>query len=104
MRGCVCWRPWVAPPWPGVTSGSSTCPRELTPTCGPGLSYMLETLPLAETFQLVMMGDGNCAETVWTFMGLSIPEQTLALFVVQAGIALFQLLRSRPETTPTETA
>lgn len=70
-------------------------PQELTPACGPSLSYLLETLPLSETFQVVMMGDGNCAETVWTFMGFSIPEQTLALFAVLAGIALFQLLRGR---------
>lgn len=70
-------------------------PEELTPACGPSLSYMLETLPLAETFQVVMMGDGNCAETVWTFMGFSIPEQTLALFAVLAAIALLQLLRGR---------
>lgn len=71
-------------------------PPELTPACGPSLSYMLETLPLAETLQLVMMGDGNCAETVWTLLGLSIPEQTLALFAVLAAIALLQLLRGRP--------
>ena len=71
-------------------------PPELTPACGPSLSYMLETLPLAETLQLVMMGDGNCAETVWTLLGLSIPEQTLALFAVLAAIALWQLLRGRP--------
>lgn len=71
-------------------------PPELTPACGPSLSYMLETLPLSETLQLVMMGDGNCAETVWTLLGLSIPEQTLALFAVLAAIALLQLLRGRP--------
>ncbi|MEM8943259.1 MAG: disulfide bond formation protein B [Pseudomonadota bacterium] len=40
-----------------------------------------------------MMGDGNCAETVWTFLGLSIPQQTLALFVVLATIAGYQLIR-----------
>jgi len=41
----------------------------------------------------VMMGDGNCAEVVWSFMGLSIPEQTLIVFVVMAGVSVFQLLR-----------
>ncbi|WOJ97882.1 disulfide bond formation protein B [Congregibacter brevis] len=68
-------------------------PEELAPACGPSLEYMLETLPFSETFSVVMMGDGNCAETVWTFMGLSIPEQTLALFVVLAGVSVFQLVR-----------
>jgi disulfide bond formation protein DsbB len=68
-------------------------PEELAPACGPSLEYMLETLPLSETFSVVMMGDGNCAETVWTFMGLSIPEQTLGLFVVLGALSLYQLLR-----------
>lgn len=68
-------------------------PEELAPACGPDLAYMLETLPFSETFAVVMMGDGNCAETVWTFAGLSIPAQTLILFVVLAGISLFQMLR-----------
>jgi len=40
-----------------------------------------------------MMGDGNCAETVWTFLGLSIPAQTLAGFVVLCLLSLWQLLR-----------
>lgn len=68
-------------------------PEDLVPACGPGLSYMLETFPLSETFQLVMMGDGNCADISWTFLGLSIPEQTLALFAILAGLSAFQLLR-----------
>jgi len=68
-------------------------PEELAPACGPSLEYMLETLPLSETFAVVMMGDGNCAETVWTFAGLSIPQQTLLLFIALAGVSLLQLLR-----------
>ena len=43
------------------------------------------------------MGDGNCAETMWTFMGLSIPEQTLALFAVATAICLWQMLRKYPD-------
>ncbi len=71
-------------------------PEDQVPACGPSLEYMLDTLPFAETFKLVMMGDGNCAETVWTFLGLSIPEQTLLLFLVLLALALWQLLRSTP--------
>ncbi|MEM1141124.1 MAG: disulfide bond formation protein B [Pseudomonadota bacterium] len=68
-------------------------PEDMAPACGPSIGYMLETLPLSETFTVIMMGDGNCAETVWTFLGLSIPQQTLALFVVLATIAGYQLIR-----------
>lgn len=68
-------------------------PADQVPACGPSLQFMLETLPLSETITLVMMGDGNCAETVWTFMGLSIPEQTLIIFVVASVISLWQTFR-----------
>jgi disulfide bond formation protein DsbB len=68
-------------------------PEDQVPACGPSLGYLLDTLPLSEAFSVIMMGDGNCAETVWTFLGLSIPEQTLAGFVVLCLLSLWQLLR-----------
>lgn len=68
-------------------------PADQAPACGPSLEYMLDTLPLSETFALVMMGDGNCAETQWSFLGMSIPEQTLALFVLLAAMGLWQTAR-----------
>jgi disulfide bond formation protein DsbB len=72
-------------------------PPEDVPACGPSLEYMLEPLPFSETLSIVMMGDGNCAETMWTFMGLSIPEQTLILFVITAIICLWQTVRRYPQ-------
>lgn len=71
-------------------------PEDQVPACGPSLEYMLETLPFSETLSLVLMGDGNCAETMWTFLGLSIPEQTLALFTVVTVICLWQIARKYP--------
>ena len=68
-------------------------PEDEVPACGPSLEYMLETLPFSETLSLVMMGDGNCAETVWTLFGFSIPEQTLALFAVLLAVSVWQTLR-----------
>jgi disulfide bond formation protein DsbB len=70
-------------------------PADQVPACGPSLEYMLDTLPFSETFTIVMMGDGNCADTLWTFMGFSIPEQTLALFLAVTIVCLWQTLRSR---------
>jgi disulfide bond formation protein DsbB len=71
-------------------------PEDQVPACGPSLEYMLETLPFSETISLVLMGDGNCAATMWTFMGLSIPEQTLILFAVVALVCLWQTIRRYP--------
>ena len=71
-------------------------PADQVPACGPSLEYMLETLPFTETLSIVLMGDGNCAETLWTFLGFSIPEQTLALFTVTTLICLWQTFRRYP--------
>lgn len=68
-------------------------PEDQAPACGPSLEYMLDTLPLSETFALIMMGDGNCAETQWTLLGLSIPAQTLLLFLVLAALGAWQTAR-----------
>ena len=65
-------------------------PPDQVPACGPPLDYLLENFPLQEAINTLLMGDGNCAETVWTFMGLSIPEQTLLVFLA-ALIASFWL-------------
>lgn len=69
-------------------------PEDQVPACGPSLEYMLDTLPFSETLSLVMMGDGNCADVSWTFLGLSIPEQTLLLFAGLTLVGLWQMVRS----------
>ena len=56
-------------------------PPEEVPLCGPGLDYMLETLPLAEAIREVLSGSGECAEIDWTLLGLSMPWWTLLLFL-----------------------
>ena len=66
-------------------------PPEQVPECGPGLEYMLETFPLAETISTVLRGSGECGEVVWTFLGLSIPSWTLLVFI---GLGLLGLLRN----------
>lgn len=73
-------------------------PEDEVPACGPSLEYMLETLPFSDTLSIVLMGDGNCADVVWTLMGLSIPEQTLLLFIAVFVICLWQTLRRSPST------
>jgi disulfide bond formation protein DsbB len=68
-------------------------PPEQVPACGPGLQYMLEALPFGETLEIVLMGDGNCAEVMWTFLGLSIPEQALLLFSAMLIANFWQIWR-----------
>jgi disulfide bond formation protein DsbB len=68
-------------------------PPDQVPACGPSLEYMLETLPFSETLSLVLLGDGNCAEIQWTFLGLSIPEQTLIMAAGVLLVCLWQVFR-----------
>ncbi len=68
-------------------------PEDQVPTCGPGLSYMFETLPLADALALLFAGDGNCAEVSWQFLGLTIPGWTLVCFIGLTVIFTLQLIR-----------
>ena len=70
-------------------------PPDQVPECGPGLNYMLETLPLSEVLAKVFIGDGNCAEIHWTFLGLSMPGWTLLWFIGLAIVTLWFTFRTR---------
>lgn len=74
-------------------------PEDQVPACGPGLGYLFDNFPLAQALRTLFAGDGNCAETVWTFLGLSIPEWTLINFIglfVAVCIAMTLKLIARP--------
>ncbi|HTS24121.1 MAG TPA: disulfide bond formation protein B [Casimicrobiaceae bacterium] len=67
-------------------------PKDQVPACGMSLSYMLDTLPLADTVRKVLEGSGECAEKGWEFLHLSIAGWTLVFFVA-AIVATFALVR-----------
>ncbi len=71
-------------------------PPEDVPACGPGLSYILEAFPLREALELLLRGNGNCAEVSWTFLSLSIPGWTLIAFSGLALMHIYQALRANP--------
>ena len=60
--------------------------------CGPGLDYMLETMPLQEVIQDVLKGTGDCGEIVWSLFGISIPGWTLLLLLALLWLSLGILL------------
>jgi len=70
-------------------------PKDQVPECGPDLYFMLETLPLFETLRKTLTGSGSCADISWQFAGLTIPEQTLILFVILLILSAIQTLRAR---------
>jgi len=63
-------------------------PKDQVPACGPGLDYLLQNFPLAEVWQELMHGSGECAEKGWTFLALGIPEWSLLWYVLLGTWAL----------------
>lgn len=68
-------------------------PADQVPSCGPGLDYWLDALPMQEVVNQVLTGSGECALVEWRFLGLSIPEQSLILFVILLLVHALLLLR-----------
>lgn len=72
--------------WAAIVAGRHVwlqhLPADQVPSCGPGLDYWLDTLPMQQVLKEVFAGSGECASIDWTFMGLSIPEQSLILFSI----------------------
>lgn len=71
-------------------------PADQVPSCGPGLDYWLETLPMKAVLQQVLTGSGECAQVDWSFLGQSLPTWSLLFFSVLLFISLWQLLRQYP--------
>ena len=69
-------------------------PPDKVPDCGPGLDYMLENLPLWNVLQQVFQGSGECADIVWTFLGLSMPCWSLVMFLAMLVAAIWLLIRT----------
>jgi protein dithiol:quinone oxidoreductase len=68
-------------------------PKGSVASCGMGLNYMLETLPLTEVIGRVLKGSGECAEQGWLFMGLAIPAWTFVFFIAMILCALALIRR-----------
>lgn len=72
-------------------------PPDQVPACGPGLDYMLDSMPISGVVRRVMTGSGECALVDWTFLGLSMPAWSLVWFVVLTAWFAYVAFR-RPRT------
>ncbi len=71
-------------------------PPEAVPACAPSLDYMLEALPMLDTLRVIFTTSGECATIDWTFLGLTLPQQTLLVFIGFAVLAIAQWMPRRP--------
>ncbi|HET8819644.1 MAG TPA: disulfide bond formation protein B [Xanthomonadaceae bacterium] len=71
-------------------------PADEVPACGPGLDWMMQTMPATGVLREVLTGSGECANVDWSFLGLSMPAWSLAWFVLLgAWAALAAFTRKR---------
>jgi len=68
-------------------------PKGSVPSCGMGLDYMLDTMPLTDVISKVLKGSGECAEQGWLFLGLAIPSWTFVFFVAMIVVAIVLVRR-----------
>lgn len=52
-------------------------PADQVPTCGPDLSYLIDQSYFSDALRMMLIGDGNCAEVMWSLLGISIPGWVL---------------------------
>ena len=69
-------------------------PPDQVPSCGPGLDYMIQTLPFTEMLSKVFQGSGECAEIVWQFLGLSMPAWVLVWLIALGTAGVWNNFRS----------
>ncbi|MCE7520834.1 disulfide bond formation protein B [Halomonas titanicae] len=67
-------------------------PADEVPSCGPGLDYMMDILPMQDVVAMVLTGSGECANIDFSLLGLSLPAWTLIGFAILAIAPLRMLL------------
>ncbi len=65
-------------------------PEDQKPSCGAPLEYLLEG-PLDDLLAAMTRGSGDCAEVVWSFLGISIPGWALLGFILTLAISVLHL-------------
>jgi disulfide bond formation protein DsbB len=63
-------------------------PPDLVPSCGPTLGYLMKMMPVSKVVAFVLKGDGSCAKIDAQWLGITLPEWTLAAFI---GFVIFAL-------------
>ena len=74
-------------------------PPELVPECGPGFDYMFNVFPFGEALKMIFTGSGECAEVKWRFIGLSIAEWSLIMFIGIFIATMLSIYTSRYKNT-----
>ena len=69
-------------------------PEDEVPLCGPPLEYIIDVFPFADVINALFMGDGNCAEISWQFLGLSMAGWSFIWFGVIIILSILAIKKS----------
>ena len=64
-------------------------PKDRIPECGPGLEYLLRKYSAPQVLERILRGSGECAESGWSLLGLSIAGWSLVWFVLLGAFAVY---------------
>jgi disulfide bond formation protein DsbB len=67
-------------------------PDKVMSECGAGFDYLIHTFPASRAIELIFKGTGECSVIDFTFLGLTIPQMSLAAFVALAVYSLWLAL------------
>ena len=81
---------WIA----GRQVWLQSLPEDEVPLCGPPLEYIIDVFPFADVLNALFMGDGNCAEIPWQFLGLSMAGWSFIWFGVIIILSLLAIKKS----------
>lgn len=62
-------------------------------SCGPGYEYILENSSLAKSIPQLFLSTGSCSEVTWSFIGLSMAEWMIPVFIAYIALGLYLLLK-----------
>ena len=82
---------WVA----GRQVWLQSLPEDEVPLCGPPLEYILEVFPFGDLLNALFIGDGNCAEITWQFLGLSMAGWSFIWFTLFLVLSILIVLKSK---------
>ncbi|MBN9230173.1 MAG: disulfide bond formation protein DsbB [Legionella sp. 40-6] len=71
-------------------------PPDDVPACMPGLDVLIRYFPLKTVAQTLFWGAGDCAETLWQFLGISMAGWSALYFVYMLLVSLWLFWCTRP--------
>ena len=70
-------------------------PEDQVPSCGAGLSFMLDEFPLSAVIRKVLTGSGECHQVNWTFLTLAMPAWVLLAAAALGAFGVYANCGSR---------